>query len=1211
MRKFFAALILAMAVLGILLWILLQAGSDRGSELSGTGSGVAGDPLEALDGLSATEEGAEDAVVLAPGEGQPAGGKNALLYGRVSDERGYGLWGAKILVVAGADYGIAFMAGGGRDELFRERLLGKSQPGRWRRSVAEGLTNEQGEYAIPLALIPPGEYVLLARHEDCAPLGKGWTRTAQSSEVNFELGPGDWIEGVVAEREGGPIAEAVVEAVQGGRGRGRGRGLMGMGGTELADRTKTDASGRFRLTVSSGTFSISARAAGYVDETVDEVASGTRDVRILLGPSSKLVATVVDSSRKPIASALVSLYPGNLFGGGRGGRGGPGRGRGGWTPERMTKLIQPPQQRGETGASGTIAFLDVATVSYSLLVERASFVTTWHRGRLEADATTTQVEIALESAALLSGTVSDPGGKPVVGAFVAVGEDRGQEGRDRRGMFGRMGRGPGRGGPRKGGEGEAEEEELLPPEPISLFRALAGTETDARGRFSFNTIRSGLYALSVQSNDFTPYRQDGIQLEEKEELSIVLDPGIRLEGRVVSSADRSAVPDVAVSLMINFGDRRSARGDTDGVFVIGGLFPGRIDTIQFRAKGYAVAIEEGVEITGEEAVQRQEFAIDPSGLVSGVVTDKGGAPVVNARVRIAPVVGGGDRRGGFRTQIVQSALVRTNGRGNFLFRDVTASPQLRVTITHADFKGFQSDPFPLAPGERKEDLTFRLSAGGRLVAWVRDPEGTAVPRAQVRLTRQVSQEGEDRGGNRGGRFRGGRGRFGGGGVGSTGPDGKVIFSGLEGGDYVVSCAVEGFQPFTDGVSVVEETEATLAIDLLPENVITGIVGDTEGVPVPGAEVIALAAGSGRPWGMSRDRTADDGTFRLGSLGEGEYSLQVRSRGFAEKTIEKVKVNTDIAITLERLGGIAGSVAVAETGEPVTVFQIILREEGSRASERREDVLRGRGRGGDRRGGRRRSFEDPNGLFLLEEVAPGSYILEVTAEGLSGRQVRVRVREGAVREGVEVLLEEGLSVSAVVVKKGTSDPVPGAEIFIIPVSRSTTSAERRRQDRSRAERNRDSGREEQVSFIQAPLGQANAVGETDGAGVFALRDLRPGRYEIIVNHPDFAPARQRVEIPEDGVAQDLLFQLDKGVELRGTVRNSDTSPAAGALVSLRDASGITKSARADDKGRYRVFGLVPGNYTFSVRTSARARPASRQVTIKKRSNRLDYVIPASR
>ena len=58
----------------------------------------------------------------------------------------------------------------------------------------------------------------------------------------------------------------------------------------------------------------------------------------------------------------------------------PDPANGGRGPQRMLRLFQDPLMTGETTAAGVCQFADVPTAEFSLLVEKAGFVSEWTRG---------------------------------------------------------------------------------------------------------------------------------------------------------------------------------------------------------------------------------------------------------------------------------------------------------------------------------------------------------------------------------------------------------------------------------------------------------------------------------------------------------------------------------------------------------------------------------------------------------------------------------------------------------------------------------------------------------------------------------------------------------------------------------------------------------------------------------------------------------------
>ena len=96
---------------------------------------------------------------------------------------------------------------------------------------------------------------------------------------------------------------------------------------------------------------------------------------------------------------------------------------------------------------------------------------------------------------------------------------------------------------------------------------------------------------------------------------------------------------------------------------------------------------------------------------------------------------------------------------------------------------------------------------------------------------------------------------------------------------------------------------------------------------------------------------------------------------------------------------------------------------------------------------------------------------------------------------------------------------------------------------------------------------------------------------------------------------MRVDLDRGEELTGSIELADGSAAAGATVAMRDQTGIMKRTQADASGRYRLQGLLPGTYSFSVRVDrARSLPnqqprsAPVQLQIEEGENRYDHRMP---
>ncbi len=1175
MRKFGVAFALSLAIAATLLFLLSRAepGRPDGAAVPGGGGDAPAARLVAQPPVAAS-------AVDAAGDpfAEPDAPVLASLYGRVTEENDRGVAGAEVAVFAAAGRDVSVAAGRAVFELFadsgkrllRDRILGRAaaQAGR---AFAAATTDGSGAYAIPLAASPHGDYTVLARHDDYAALGLEWTRTEESSRLDFMLGAGDWIEGVVSDQRGRPRAGARVLALA----PPPMRGPMG-GGEELADATVSGRGGVFRLTVPPGMYRVSASARGYLDASVSDVESGTRDLVLVLPSSPGVLVAVTDAGGQPLAGARVSFYTGTIYAGitfsDRGSSGEPGgRTFGGLGGDAFTRLVQAPRERAETDSDGACRFDDVPQATFTIFVEKAGFVSESRRGRLEDVSTAVEVAVMLQPGAVVAGIVLDPGGAPVPGAFVAAAEWRREE-VERRQAFERM-----RGG-RESGSGAPEEgaERAPRPEPIHLFEATAAVETDKAGRFAFDTLRPGLYSISVQSDRYAPFRADGIEAGQAQPLRIVLEQGAALAGRVVERGSGRPIAGAAVEARASRFDVRGAQTDENGAFALSGFHPGPIESLRASARGFAAAVLLNVVIAAGAEAREEIIELTPSASISGMIKSRSGAPVRNARV--AAVAARGDEQGGrMRGFMRDAASTRSDAAGAFVLVDVPAEQPLWIAISHPDHLTFLSESFTLSPGEQREGREFILSEGASLRVLVRDSAGAPVPQVDVALRREAE---EGAGGGRGGQAFGPGGR--GGATRMTGLDGRTRFAGLEGGAYSALCAPETYQPFTARVMLVEEHETGLDIVLLPENAVTGIVRDGDGVPVEGAELSAFGGAGGR--GSSTVSDAN-GWFRLGSLGEGPYTVRARCEGFAEASLAEVKVNTEIAVVLARTGGLRGIVLMALTGERVTSFRVRL--SAMRADGTEEEGGRGgfRGPGGGMFSPR--EFSSPDGSFQINGLAPGTYYLEAAAEGRSGRQVIVTIVADELTEGIVVPLEEGLSVAGYVI--GKHGPLAGAEVFVVAAPR----AERR------------AGRAPERSAAAAPARLEGAAAHSDETGMFTLRDLPPGAYEVIIHHRDYLPETRRIEIRGDGVAKEIRAVLQDGLSLSGTIKADAAVPFA--VVTVRDGRGLAKTATADKNGRYEIRGLAPGTYSYSVGLRPGERPQTGRIAIKRGANRFDITL----
>ncbi|MGI0148770.1 MAG: carboxypeptidase regulatory-like domain-containing protein, partial [Thermoplasmata archaeon] len=148
-------------------------------------------------------------------------------------------------------------------------------------------TNAVGAFNVTLA---PGTYSVTASRDLYGlQIRTGIAVTANNTTaVNFQLAPvRGWIAGTVTSSAGGPLAGVAIEAV----------------GARTYTAT-TDASGRYNLTVSPGTFTVSARLTGYANQTRSGV-SVTDDATTTV--NFVLVSTAPPTGLNPLLIAGVGI----------------------------------------------------------------------------------------------------------------------------------------------------------------------------------------------------------------------------------------------------------------------------------------------------------------------------------------------------------------------------------------------------------------------------------------------------------------------------------------------------------------------------------------------------------------------------------------------------------------------------------------------------------------------------------------------------------------------------------------------------------------------------------------------------------------------------------------------------------------------------------------------------------------------------------------
>jgi hypothetical protein len=121
--------------------------------------------------------------------------------------------------------------------------------------------------------------------------------------------------------------------------------------------------------------------------------------------------------------------------------------------------------------------------------------------------------------------------------------------------------------------------------------------------------------------------------------------------------------------------------------------------------------------------------------------------------------------------------------------------------------------------------------------------------------------------------------------------------------------------------------------------------------------------------------------------------------------------------------------------------------------------------------------------------------------------------------------------------------------------------------------------------------------TAGDGRFTFGNLPAGNFEIRATKGGYVPASYGAKRPgrpgtplsvADGQRSDIQIRLPGGAAIAGTVRNAIGQPSPGIVIEVVPVPRVPNPSRnvsphtamTDDRGMYRVYGLLPGDYLIA-------------------------------
>jgi protocatechuate 3,4-dioxygenase beta subunit len=289
--------------------------------------------------------------------------------------------------------------------------------------------------------------------------------------------------------------------------------------------------------------------------------------------------------------------------------------------------------------------------------------------------------------------------------------------------------------------------------------------TDDAGHYEFTGLGNRNLDLFVEAAGYPPVQRRVPRDADRAllEFDVELDPGLVLEGRVVSAADRRGIAGAKVIVLpanggFTPGGVPRTDADAEGRFAVRGvsLDPRGMGRVEVRvdadgrraqepkrftlhvialAPGYAFGEPLEVQITEGEQPAPIEVPLLVAARVQGRVVDGAGNPVAGASVSWTQrnptdqPADPNDPTAGFDNTSMMMAMmlpdqhVRTGADGGYVLTDVRPGTETVVTAKHAKLAAASSKPFPTEGGKAAAGPELKLSAGATLVVVALDANG--------------------------------------------------------------------------------------------------------------------------------------------------------------------------------------------------------------------------------------------------------------------------------------------------------------------------------------------------------------------------------------------------------------------------------------------------------------------------------------------------------
>ncbi|MCD4657676.1 MAG: carboxypeptidase regulatory-like domain-containing protein [Planctomycetes bacterium] len=343
--------------------------------------------------------------------------------------------------------------------------------------------------------------------------------------------------------------------------------------------------------------------------------------------------------------------------------------------------------------------------------------------------------------------------------------------------------------------------------------------------------------------------------------------------------------------------------------------------------------------------------------------------------------------------------------------------------------------------------------------------------------------------------------------------------------------------------------------------IRGIVTNSEGLPVDNFRVKAYEYGdpmtsfSSKLSTMSVNIKNPEGRYEISSLKPGDYTLEVYSAKYARALVSKIVVEkgkyTDVNVKLEEGATLHGKVLEKDTENPVPGARVSLATYVQVKMGRGEFEMKDP------------SMANDSAEFATLTDEEGNF--EITGLPRKKREVRVS------HSDYPKIKEEIDFVATKDVEKVSYLETQSARIYgHVKDARGEACA----------------GYTVQLSTDMNIMSQSQHSAITNDEGYYAIENVKPGNYVIIVQQKRFSFLEISSISLKSGDDLEVNFGIDGGVIVTGDVTLKDKKlKDAMVIFTPKDPKGQIRTGSANENGHYEIGGITPGKYSVLVISSA--------------------------